>query len=102
MKAFKKHFNKYLSHLFETGLYGKFEDDSFREAVANGLLRFYTSELDEQVALDPQYFVMPAMILIMGYILSLLSFVVEKLLHYYGLKNLRQNSYIATGDSPVV
>jgi len=75
---FLKH---HLSHAwywaFESGLTRKLALDADYEAVRVGYLNFLITEHMEAQPLNVDYFVMPAIALALGYILALLSFVIE-------------------------
>ncbi|XP_016994401.3 uncharacterized protein Ir48b [Drosophila takahashii] len=73
----KHHLGQAWYWAFESGLTRKLALDADFEAVRVGYLNFLITEHVEAQPLDVDYFVMPAIALALGYILALLSFVIE-------------------------
>ncbi|XP_016970332.1 uncharacterized protein LOC108038123 [Drosophila rhopaloa] len=73
----KHHLGQAWYWAFESGLTRKLALDADFEAVRVGYLKFLITEHVEAQPLDVDYFVMPAIALVIGYILALLSFVIE-------------------------
>ncbi|XP_017068784.1 uncharacterized protein LOC108106324 [Drosophila eugracilis] len=73
----KHHLGQAWYWAFESGLTRKLALDADFEAVRVGYLNFLITEHLEAQPLDVDYFVMPAIALALGYILALLSFVIE-------------------------
>ncbi|EDW47442.1 GM20411 [Drosophila sechellia] len=73
----KHHLGRAWYWAFESGLTRKLALDADFEAVRVGYLSFLITEHVEAQPLNVDYFVMPAIALAIGYILALLSFVIE-------------------------
>ncbi|XP_043645442.1 uncharacterized protein LOC122614838 [Drosophila teissieri] len=73
----KHHLGRAWYWAFESGLTRKLALDADFEAVRVGYLSFLITEHVEAQPLDVDYFVMPAIALAIGYILALVSFVIE-------------------------
>ncbi|XP_075162721.1 uncharacterized protein LOC142235351 [Haematobia irritans] len=72
-----KQFNRYLSRIFENGIFSKFMTDSHWEAIVNGELKFLKDDADEYVALNMVYFQYAFVILCCGWAASLLVYILE-------------------------
>ncbi|XP_017049217.1 uncharacterized protein LOC108093602 [Drosophila ficusphila] len=73
----KAHLGRAWYWAFESGLTRKLALDADFEAVRVGYLNFLVTEHQEAQPLDVDYFVMPAIALGVGYLLALISFVIE-------------------------
>ncbi|XP_043644929.1 uncharacterized protein LOC122614432 [Drosophila teissieri] len=73
----KHHLSRAWFHAFESGIVNKMASDSYRESVGQGYLSFPITEHLEAKPLGLYYFVMPAISLVLGYSMALLSFIVE-------------------------
>lgn len=90
----KQHLSRAWYWAFESGLTRKLALDADYEAVRVGYLDFLITEHLEAQPLGLDYFVMPAIALGLGYILALLSFVIEmtawRISGFLGCKSLRE------------
>lgn len=75
--------NNFMVYLIESGIYIKILDDTFDNAIRIGHLKYFPSDNNTVEPLNLQYFRMPAFLLLMGYSVALISFILEIWIYKY-------------------
>ncbi|XP_037941316.1 uncharacterized protein LOC119674257 [Teleopsis dalmanni] len=74
-------FNIFLLRMFELGFYKHFLTETKETAIRYGGLKFFETEYYSVEPMGIEYFQMPAILLVIGYVLAIISFLVEKFCH---------------------
>ncbi|XP_036334696.1 uncharacterized protein LOC118745277 [Rhagoletis pomonella] len=78
---FEKIFHRHVQQLFEFGFHHYFMQVTIEDAVKAGFLTLFKTEWHEAVALNLSDFEMPAILLIAGYLIAFVVFVIEVIWH---------------------
>ncbi|XP_037941321.1 uncharacterized protein LOC119674261 [Teleopsis dalmanni] len=80
---FEQTFNRYVQRAFELGFNERFRRDAKNTAIRYGIISFFKTEYYEVKPLGIDYFEMPAILLGIGYLVALITFILEFLYHNF-------------------
>lgn len=78
-RSVRDKFNAFITNVFESGLYNILSEYTICEEIFN----FYPAEVDEPEPFDLEYMVMPAITLIVGYLIVFISCICEVSIAYF-------------------
>ncbi|XP_037941314.1 uncharacterized protein LOC119674262 [Teleopsis dalmanni] len=76
-------FNIFLLRMFELGFYKHFLTETKETAIRYGGLKFFETEYYSVEPMGIEYFQMPAILLVIGYVSAIISFLLEKFCYFF-------------------